>query len=185
MSSPGGHQPSENQLPGNGGVPPNGGQQPGGPPTGDQPPHSVRLIFEYEGDDVRLISTQWVDMMVSGFDLQREQLAGHFVEVRGGDDQTLSRVPVRDAMTGSREVFPEQAGEPITRVDAPAEKGAFTVVVPVTGAADHLSVVRMSRGDPQLTGVQSRATSAVPDAGQTTEIARFPLRLDDGGGQPA
>ena len=95
-----------------------------------EPVQSVRLIFEYEGDKVRLVSQQPVDMVVTGFDLPlTEQLAYH-VEARDVNDKTLARVPARNALERSMEVFPEHPGEPIVRHDVPVPKGAFTVVVP-------------------------------------------------------
>ena len=37
---------------------------------------AMRLIFEYEGDQVRLVSQQPVDVAITGFDLARTQRAG-------------------------------------------------------------------------------------------------------------
>jgi hypothetical protein len=127
------------------------------------------LIFEYDGEEVRLLQQQPVDVAVSGFDLPQEQVPGHHVEVRGANDRVLSRVPIRVAMSTSVEVFPEDPQDPITRTDLPRAQGAFTVVVPVAANAEHVAVVRIAAptGEP---GVQ---------AVDTTELARFPL---EGGG---
>jgi hypothetical protein len=68
------------------------------------------------------------------------------------------------------EVFPEEPGRPITRTDLPEPSGAFTVVVPATAEADHVSVVRIAPGRPSL----------APGGGDdVVELASFPLR--DGG----
>ena len=110
---------------------------------------AVRLIFEYDGDDVRLVSQQPVDVAVSGFDLAPAPAAGHFVELRTAANEPLNRVPVRGAFAASAEVFPEQHGDPITRVDVASPKGAFTVVVPAGPEAVRaalLQVVPPSRG---------------------------------------
>ena len=137
-----------------------------------QQPSAIRLIFEYEGDEVRLVSQQPVDVAVTGFDLTRERRPGHYVEVRGAQDETLSRVRVPTEMVASAEVFPEEPGQPIVRVDLPEARGAFTVVVPAPETADHVSVVRVPAvaPAPPETGVRAEA----PAAG--VEIARFPLR---------
>jgi len=132
-------------------------------------PRSVRLIFTYDGDEVRLLQQQPVDVAISGFDLPQEQSPGHHVEVRGADDRVLSRVPIRATMTTSAEVFPEDPSDPITRTDLPRAQGAFTVVVPVSSSAEHVAVVRIAAptGEPGVEAVG------------TTELARFPL---EGGG---
>jgi hypothetical protein len=136
---------------------------------------AVRLIFEYEGDDVRLVSQQPVDVAVTGFDLTRERRPGHYVEVRGARDETLSRVRVPTDLAASAEVFPEQPGEPITRVDLPVARGAFTVVVPASEAADHVSLVRVPAAEVEHPDLAHRVTTPPPEAG-AVEIARFALR---------
>jgi hypothetical protein len=142
------------------------------------------LIFEYEGDQVRLVSQQSVDVAVTGFDLVREQVPGHYVEVRGGGDETLSRVRVPAAMTASAEVFPEEPGAPIVRVDLPQATGAFTVVVPAPPDADHVSLVRVPAGPAENADLSHPVTGAVPqapDEAAAIEIASFPLHPDQAG----
>jgi hypothetical protein len=136
-----------------------------------QQPSAVRLIFEYEGDEVRLVSQQAVDVAVTGFDLTRERQPGHYVEVRGARDETLSRVRVPTELVASAEVFPEEPGQPIVRVDLPQARGAFTVVVPAAAAADHVSVVRVPAVAPPPGEAARRAEA--PAAAE--ELARFPL----------
>jgi hypothetical protein len=140
---------------------------------------AIRLIFEYEGDEVRLVSQQPVDVAVTGFDLTRERRPGHYVEVRGARDDTLSRVRVPTDMVASAEVFPEEPGEPIVRVDVPEARGAFTVVVPASPAADHVSVVRVPTGPVEHSDLLHRVTAPPREHQARTaavELARFPLR---------
>jgi hypothetical protein len=137
-------------------------------------PRSVRLIFEYEGDQVRLVHQQPVDVAISGFDLPQEQLAGDHVEVRGVDERLLSRVPIRSAMTTSREVFPENPADPIVRTDLPQAQGAFTVVVPAPAEAHHVTVVRIA-ARPSEPG-----PGVIGPPPEVTELGSFPL----GGGEP-
>lgn len=135
-------------------------------------PGSVRLIFEYDGDQVRLVHQQPVDVAVSGFDLTRKQLPGHHVEVREADEKVLSRVPIRSAMTSSTEVFPENPADPIVRVELPRMQGAFTVVVPAPPSAHHVTVVRIvaRRGGPSI-----RADRPAEGAVDTVELGSFLL----------
>jgi hypothetical protein len=139
-------------------------------------PQAVRLIFEYEGDQVRLVAQQPVDVAVTGSDLTREQVPGHYVEVRGEDDATLSRLRVPTAMSASAEVFPAEPGQPIVRTDLPEARGAFTVVVPAPAEADHVSVVRITPGATGLAATGFTAREGV------VELATFPLVV---GGAPS
>ena len=100
-----------------------------------------------------------VDRPITGFDLARTERAGYYVDTRDGAGQTLARVPARGAFSTSAEVFPEQPGEPITRVEVAQPKGAFTVVVPAPSGADSRDVVRVAAGAPGAVQPAARATS--------------------------
>lgn len=136
---------------------------------------AVRLIFEYEGDTVRLVSQQPVDAVISGFDTPPEVRPGHFVEVRDDSGRRLARVPARGAFVESAEVFPEDHAEPITRVDVEA-RGAFTVILPAPAAATQIAVVRVAPTGPEE-GVApgGGATSPPPGATPTVDLATFRL----------
>jgi len=137
---------------------------------------SMRLIFEYEGENVRLVMQQPVDTLVTGFDVSRTQREGYYIDTQDASGRTLARVPARGAFQASAEVFPEHPGEPITRVDT-QPRGAFTVIVPVPQDANHVSVVHVTPAQPGTTLPGARATSAPEGAPQEREIARFPLNL--------
>ncbi|WP_371501179.1 hypothetical protein OG871_30320 [Kitasatospora sp. NBC_00374] len=142
-----------------------------------QPPttRAVRLIFEYEGDSVRLVSQQPVDTVVTGFDTPPEVRPGHFVEARDSGGKSLVRVPARGAFLESAEVFPEDHAEPITRVDVEA-RGAFTVIVPTPAAATQVAVVRVAPpapgAEPALDG---GVTGPLPGAAPRVDLGTFPL----------
>jgi hypothetical protein len=138
-----------------------------------EPVRSVRLIFEYEGDHVRLVSQQPVEMVVTGFDLPQADQPGYHVESRDANDKTLARVPARTAFQRSVEVFPERPGEPITRMDVAQPKGAFTVVVPVPEATHHVTVVQIDTAKP----VKAVAEGVVPPPPklEVTDLVSFPL----------
>jgi hypothetical protein len=103
---------------------------------------AVRLIAEYDGDQIRLVSQQEVDVEV---DLQEPvplapgELA---VETRGSEDSLLQRVILPVLAPHSVEVFPEDPSGHIERIDVDRPVGAFTVVVPVTDDARRVAVVR-------------------------------------------
>ena len=145
-----------------------------GNPQGD-PVRSVRLIFEYEGDRVRLVTQQPVEMAVTGFDLPQVDHPGYYVESRDVSNRTLARVPARNAFIGSAEVFPENHAEPITRLDVPQPKGAFTVVVPVPDTADHVTVMHLVPG--KLAAPADRAMGAAPAKHEGIDLVSFPLDL--------
>jgi hypothetical protein len=141
------------------------------------PTLAMRLIFEYEGDQVRLVSQAPVDLAITGFDLTRTQRAGYYVDTRDAIGTTLTRVPARNVFSTSTEVFPEAPGELISRVEVAHPRGAFTVVVPVPSSADSVSVVGVAPAPAVAAPVLDR--SAAPTGGDlaTTEIARFPLAI--------
>lgn len=152
-----------------------GGQAMGTQACSPQGPGAVRLIFEYDGDQVRLVSQQRVDMAITGADIALVETAGFYVDSRDAAGKTLARVPAPTAFARSLEVFPERAGEPIVRVDVPRPKGAFTVVVPAPRDADHVTVVEVSPGRPGVVGPSSRGTTDVAGTAQATDIATFEL----------
>jgi hypothetical protein len=130
------------------------------------PVPAVRLIFEYDGDDVRLVSQQPVDVAVPGVDLARELFPGHYVETRDANNAPLARVAAREAFSTSAEVFPEQHGDPITRVDVEKPQGAFTVVVPA-GTAAQVALLHV-----QAPAAVQGALAGPPEV---VELATFPL----------
>jgi len=143
------------------------------------PTPAVRLIFEYEGDEVRLVSQQPVDVAVPGFDLAQPPHPGYYVEARSADDQPLSRVSVREAFSTSMEVFPEQPGEAITRTDVDQVRGAFTVIVPAGAEATHVALLEVRPPtDLEAPRPTARATTPTPSEPEVVEMASFPLRRE-------
>lgn len=139
---------------------------------------ALRLIFEYSGDDIRLISQQPVDVAVTGYDVHPDVRPGHYAELRDGDGRPLARVPVHSGLAGSVEVFPEDHSEPITRVEAPDRQGAFTVVVPAPAAARQVAMIRVAPVPPGRAGLSARPTDAAPGEPAVTELATFALDRD-------
>lgn len=124
-------------------------------------PRAVRLIFEYEGREVRMLSSEPVDVLVPPTD----QLDGYddhlgvWVEVRTADGRALHRRVLAGEIEETVEVF--EPGPSLRREPTRGRRGSFAVLVPDLEEADHLSF---------LSGVGSAAR--VEGA---TELARFPL----------
>ncbi|NEY32016.1 hypothetical protein GTU99_07355 [Streptomyces sp. PRKS01-65] len=142
-------------------------------PQQTDPAPAVRLIFEYEGDSVRLVSQQPVDTAVSSFETDATTRPGDYVvETRDDYGKRLARVPAREAFRGSAEVFPEDQKEPITRVDVEA-RGAFTVIVPAPAEAVQVAVVHV---DPPEREPRSEDIIGPPaEVRQDVDLATFQL----------
>lgn len=133
-----------------------------------QPVRAVRLIFEYEGDHVRLVSQQPLEVAGANVDVTSGEEGGIFVDSRTKSNLTLARVPARHAFTSSVEVFPETPNEPITRMDVSPPKGAFTVVLPAPDETDHVTIVKIAAAG----GAPGIAVAAAPEV---SDLVSFPL----------
>lgn len=131
----------------------------------------IRLIFEYEGDTVRLVYQQPVDAAIPRF-APADQQADHFVETRNEAGRSLARIPVSGGFVRSAEVFPEDHGEAITRVDTEAS-GAFTVMVPAHQEAVQVAVLRTGAAEVNLR--RTRGLAPPPDESADVELGAFRL----------
>lgn len=138
-------------------------------------PRSMRLIFEYDGDDVRLVMQQPVDLPPT--DAPTAQRTGHFVETRDAAGRTLARVAAPGAIPDSVEVFPERHGDPITRLPVDRPRGAFTIIVPASQDTDHVRLVQMTAPPSDAAQPATRSVAQPQGAMQEREIARFPLQI--------
>jgi hypothetical protein len=99
----------------------------------EPPPTAAwRLTFEYDGDDVRVVSRERVEMLAPPDDeeLLSQGDAGYWVEVRDDDGAVLYRQVLHDPIRTDVEVFPEDPSQPIERVALEHPQGVFQVVVP-------------------------------------------------------
>ena len=71
------------------------------------PTRAMRLIFEYEGNQVRLVSQQPVEMAITGSDIAQVEQPGYYVDTRDARDRTLARVPARNAFSASVRFSPK------------------------------------------------------------------------------
>jgi hypothetical protein len=126
---------------------------------------AVRILFEYDGDDVRLVSRQPVEMVpppsdaLDGFEGQK----GFWAELRGADGGLLHRQVMHDPIRRDVEVFSDDPAQTISRAPVAHPKGAFALVVPDIEGAEHVALVSSPLDE---------RTASSPAA----EIARFPLR---------
>ncbi|MEO6000371.1 MAG: hypothetical protein ABIN89_26255 [Chitinophagaceae bacterium] len=140
------------------------------------PTKAMRLIFEYEGDQVRLISQTPVDMALTGSDIAHAEHAAYFVDTRDAANQTLARVSAPGAFASSTEVFPEQHGAPITRVEVANPKGAFTVIAPAPDATHHVTVMKAA---PRVSSIPGAAQDLTATGAPETELASFPISIQN------
>ena len=125
---------------------------------------TVRLILEYEGRQVRLLSRQHLDMQppptdpVEGYEGQQ----GFWIEVRDEGGRVLHRQIMQDPMREDAEVFSDEPGASMMRIPRSEARGTFTVLVPDVEAADHVALM----GSPSGAGADRAAAS---------ELARFPI----------
>ncbi|HEU4389106.1 MAG TPA: hypothetical protein VFV34_14995 [Blastocatellia bacterium] len=133
---------------------------------------SVRLILEYDGDEIRLVSRQEVDMEppLSDPTTAPAEQAGFWLEVRDSKLQVLHRQVMHDPAMTHPEVFSNEPGKSIVRSSKPVAKGAFTVIVPAVPDSDHVAFIRKGPG------TQAKAAPGITTA--TGEVARIPLKSE-------
>ena len=147
------------------------------------PPRAVRLTFTYEGDEVRLVSRQPVEMIAPPTDrlagYEGEQ--GFWIEVRSGQDETLHRRVMQNPLRRDVEVFSPDPEQSVVRVPVEKPTGSFSVVVPDLDEADHVAL--LSSGAPSAVGrdVPLEVAARAP-TGPATEFAQFSLQPDREGG---
>lgn len=140
------------------------------------PPTAVRLTFTYEGDEVRLVSRQPVEMIIPPTDALSgyEGEQGFWVEVRSGQDETLHRRVMDDPLRQDVEIFSPDPEQSVARTPVEKPSGIFTVLVPDLEEADHVTLM------------SSSAPGIAPEMaarGPATELARFSLRPGSEGGE--
>lgn len=133
-----------------------------------QPRRAIRLIFEYEGDELRLVTQQAVEMVVTETAPGGPDVPGYYLDARDAEERTLARVAAHGAFSQSAEVFPERHEDPIARIDVRRQRGAFTVTLPAVERADHVTVVRVVESAERAAGVEKVGARAI-------DVASFPL----------
>jgi hypothetical protein len=126
-------------------------------------PPALRLVFAYDGDDVRVVSYRQVDMVVPeiGEPAADEPPAGLRAELRAAGGDVLDRRMI-PAVPADVEVFSPEPGRTVQRTPVDRPSGMFVVLVPYLPEADHVALVSDAGG--------TAVTRAV------REIVRVPLR---------
>lgn len=140
-----------------------------------QPVNAMRMVFECENRQMRLVAQVPVEMPVITSDISQTQEAGYYVDTRNSSGITLARVLAHGVLPNSIEVFPETSDELISRRDIPEcnSSSAFTVVVPLQNEMDHVTVLQV-----EPIGVDSLTSNgSVPDHHNMkfTDLASFKL----------
>jgi DNA mismatch repair ATPase MutL len=141
-------------------------------------PKAVRLTFSYEGDKVKLLSQQAVEMTVPPSDaLGYGGQKGFWAELKSEEDKTLYRHVMHNPTRNDAEVFSPDPAQGITREPAPKRKGVFTVVVPDSGKGHSVRLCRSPVDESEQKALPKsergvRSLAAAP----AEEFARFKLK---------
>ena len=148
----------------------------------------IRMTFEHGADGVTLVSRQRVEMTLPAHYWAKDQAAAGMAlaggaqaaapafvaEVRNAEGEALHRTAIPNPLEQHREVFSEEPGRSISRVPVAQPEGAFTVLVPDTPGADHLSLTVAGPTRDPATGSHLGLAAAA-----RREIGRFSLRDED------
>jgi hypothetical protein len=134
---------------------------------------AMRLTFSYDGDDVKLVSQQPVNMIVPPSDPVRgfSKQKGFWAELKSDQDKTLYRRVMHNPTRNDAEVFSDDPEQNISRAPAPKRKGVFVVVVPYTEKGE---AVTLSRSSPEARGPARGIESLASKPAK--EILRFKLK---------
>jgi hypothetical protein len=130
-----------------------------------EPPRTLRLTFSYEGDTVRLISRERLEMIPPPSEpvAIREGQSGFWYEVRDTDERILYQRVLQNPIQFDVEVFTSDPNQMLTRQRVANPRGVFVLTAPeIEGAAT--LVLFSSPLEPARSGQPA------------TELARFDLR---------
>ena len=133
---------------------------------------AMRLTFSYDGNNVKLLSQQSIEMIVPSSDvLKGYGQKGFWAQLKSEREQTLYITVMHNPTKNDDEVYQETPGGEISRQPAPKRKGVFVVVVPDTAKGEE---VILCRSAPETKGPMKgiRALASKP----AEEILRFKLR---------
>jgi hypothetical protein len=131
---------------------------------------TVRLIFEYQGDEVQLVNQQKVRMIrpTTSVQPQNDEQANFWYELKNSQDQSIFRQAVPNPISFDTEVFSNDEGEAsVYRQRLEQSKGTFILLIPDLPESD--SVLLFS---------QPLEPSARSD--RPTELGRFNLIKEEG-----
>jgi hypothetical protein len=143
------------------------------------PPSAVRLTFNYQGDEVRLVNWQPMEMIAPPSDRlsEYEGEQGFWIEVRSDQEETLHRRVMQDPLRRDIEVFSSDLDRTLVRVPVEKPTGSFSVVVPDFEEADHVALLSSGAPSASTRGISPEMAARTP-AGPAIEFARFSFRPD-------
>ncbi len=101
-----------------------------------QPRRAIRFIFEYEGEQLRLVAQQTVEMVVAPRRARRASTRpAYYLDARdaGGTHARAGR-RARARSAAARKSFPSVMTSRSPAIDVPRQRGAFTVTLPAVDA---------------------------------------------------
>lgn len=143
------------------------------------PQYAYRVIFEYEGSDIRKVAQQRVAMTAPpSHNLAAGNEVGFWYELRDGSNRPVYRRVMQSPIQNSVEVFSPEGH--IERHPVAEPRGVFQVIVPDLPHATDLVLIATPEppGEPIGSHSEERARAPIPRVGisPATEIARFNLR---------
>jgi hypothetical protein len=97
-----------------------------------QPGRATRLTIEYNGDDMKVISSRSVKMIVPDSDDRHnlKGLSGFWVELQSAEHECLYRKVMSEPMLEQMEAPSGDPEKPFTRTAPSRRKGVFSLLVP-------------------------------------------------------
>jgi hypothetical protein len=97
---------------------------------------ALRLVFSYDGEDVRLVSQQSVEMVVPPSDpIPAEGQTGFWYELKDRKEQTLYRRFMHNPIRFAAEIRSDDPNRPFTWQEVSEPHGTFVLLVPDLKAA--------------------------------------------------
>ena len=143
-------------------------------------PRSLRLIFEFDGDQVNLVSRQPVDMLAPSSESLDDlgDQAGSWAEVHSREGAVLHRQVLHNPLNAiGSEVFSSDPQESLRRVTRRRQQGAFTVVVPDLPGSDQVAIVAEGVAPTAALPEGTEGAASAPRRG----VLRFSLHGNDPG----
>lgn len=104
-------------------------------------PSSLRLVFQYEGENVRLTSIQEVDMVPPPSDPPANGAqTGFWYELRDESGRVLHRRVSANPIRSSAEILTEDDQRPLARQSTGVLQGTFVLVAPALAEARELAL---------------------------------------------
>lgn len=138
-------------------------------------PKTLRLVYAYEGDEVKLVSKQSVDMLLPAQETKPEALAspGLKYELRDKEECSLFANIIENPLRSDIEVFSNNPKQTARRVEMPKKKGTFVLLVPEISEAENLVLLENKPAD--MARMDYGPGEFAARKVETKEIARFRL----------